>query len=487
MLICGTASQNHDGGFTTMFGGTVISTQLSERYTRVKHDSYIIPFLNKALQEIKFERLYISTLDDSNDIQIDDDEFGEKIVVEREHHLYHAYCGFHTSPFDDAVVIVVDGYGCVKPEGKEVISAYTFKNNMYAETVEKVYQPKDEPTISIGRQFGILAEELGLAEKKHGDFAAGKVMGLAQYFGHESFLPEEYQNEEWYNKVAAARELQNKCNTQIMAFIQRYVKMSGMSNVVLTGGVALNCVTNNKILESQNDWINLHVDPVCNDNGISIGAALRGHEQLTGEPPNKVKNVYLGYEQERYNFEGLNASFAEYYDIIDLILAGHPVAIFQGRSEVGQRALGNRSIVYDPRDAHGQQIVNEIKQRESYRPFAATVMAEHYDDWFCMKQDSPYMSYAVDVWEGMESRIPSVTHADNTCRVQTLKKEDNPHFYRLINEFYRKTQIPMLLNTSFNIAGHPLVETFEDAIYTLNNSELKYIFIPEENRIITKQ
>ena len=470
-----------------MFGGTVLSTQLSERYTRIKHDSYIIPFLQKALQEIKFERLYISTLNDDRDIQIDDDEFGEKIVVGREHHLYHAYCGFHTSPFDNAVVIVVDGYGCEKPEGKEVVSAYTFVNNMYAETVEKVYQPKDEPTISIGRQFGMLAEELGLTAEGKGDFAAGKVMGLAQYFGHESSLPEEYQNQEWYDKVAAAQELQEKCNIQIRALVQRYVKMSGMSNVVLTGGVAMNCVANNKVIETQNHWINLHVDPICNDNGISIGAALRAHEKLTGEPPNKIENVYLGYEQERYNYEGLDATFAEYYDVVDLILAGHPVAIFQGRSEVGQRALGNRSIVYDPRDAHGREIVNQIKQRESYRPFAATVMEEYVDDWFSMEEDSPYMSYAVDVWQGMESSIPAVTHADGTCRVQTLAKEDNPHFYRLINEFYRRTQIPMLLNTSFNMANQPLVETFDDAIYTLNNSELKYIFIPEENRLITKR
>jgi|TARA_B100000085_G_scaffold133192_1_gene121252 carbamoyltransferase len=472
MLVYGTACQNHDGGFSVLKDGTLIETRLSERTTRVKHDSYVAPFITVAMQENKFDKFYISTFNDDEEDSLEElTKYGD-VIIEREHHLYHAYCGFHTSEFDNAVVIVVDGNGCDQSEGTEIISVYSFKDRKFHKTIDKIYHPE----VSIGKLFSLKCEELGLAAEGEGDFAAGKLMGLAQYKGHK--LPEGFDTDFWYDAVEQAAELQEQCNKKFVELVQHYSSI--FQNVVLTGGVALNCVANYKVLQKHS---HLHIDPICNDNGISIGAALKGYEDTTGEPPNRIESVYLGHEEDDYDFSGLNVYHADYGDVIDLIIDGDAVALFQGRSEVGQRALGNRSLLYDPRVLDGQAIVNEIKQREAYRPFAATVLEEYADEWFRMKKKSPYMSYAVDV---LSDDIPAVTHADKTCRVQTLSEKQNPHFYNLIEEFYQRTGVPMLLNTSFNLAGKPLVETFKDAIYTMNKSELEYIFIPEKKVLVCR-
>ena len=175
-------------------------------------------------------------------------------------------------------------------------------------------------------------------------------------------------------------------------------------------------------------------------------------------------------------------------DVADLIAQGQVVAIFQGAAEAGPRALGNRTIAYDPRDPAGKDTVNRIKGREWFRPFAGSVMAEHADDWFDLRgvPDSPFMMYAVDVKEDKLDLIPAVTHVDNTCRVQTVNKDQNEHYYNLISSFHEKTGVPVLFNTSFNLAGDPLVETLYDAISTLYNSQIEYLYLPEVDKLIIK-
>lgn len=176
-----------------------------------------------------------------------------------------------------------------------------------------------------------------------------------------------------------------------------------------------------------------------------------------------------------------------YSDIIDIIMEQNIVAIFQGRSEAGPRALGNRSILFDPRNPEGRDIVNTVKKREFFRPFAASVMLEHVHDWFDMKgiDESHFMMYAVDALPKVHELIPAVLHVDMTCRLQTVTSDENQHYYALINEFYSRTNVPMLLNTSFNLAGDPLVETLDDAIDTLNRSEIEYLYLPEKSELIT--
>lgn len=178
---------------------------------------------------------------------------------------------------------------------------------------------------------------------------------------------------------------------------------------------------------------------------------------------------------------------ANYSTIVQLLLEQNIVSIFQGRSEAGPRALGNRSILFDPRNPDAKDIVNKVKKRESFRPFAASVLAEEASYWFDMRglKESPYMMYAmnahVDVW----GLIPGVLHVDKTCRIQTVTKTQNKHYYNLIFEFFKETKVPMLFNTSFNLAGDPLVHTIDDAIDTLKRSEIEYLYLPELEELIT--
>ena len=169
------------------------------------------------------------------------------------------------------------------------------------------------------------------------------------------------------------------------------------------------------------------------------------------------------------------------HEAVEQILNQQVVAIFQNSSEYGPRGLGNRSLLFDPRNKNGKDIVNKIKKREWFRPFAGTVLLEHARDWFDMGtiKESPYMSYAIPVKEEKKSMIPAITHVDGTCRIQTVTKEQNKNFYELIDEFYKRTNVPMLFNTSFNLAGEPLVETLDDAHSTIERSDLKYIYLPD--------
>ena len=168
------------------------------------------------------------------------------------------------------------------------------------------------------------------------------------------------------------------------------------------------------------------------------------------------------------------------------MLDGNIISMFQCKSEAGQRALGNRSLLFDPRVENGKDLVNNIKKRENFRPFAGSILQEHFCDWFETNglKESKYMQYALKVREEFVSKIPAVLHVDSTCRIQTVSKKDNLHYYNLIKCFYKNTGVPIVLNTSFNLAGEPLVETFEDAFNTLQNSKIEYLFLPEIKTMI---
>ena len=172
--------------------------------------------------------------------------------------------------------------------------------------------------------------------------------------------------------------------------------------------------------------------------------------------------------------------------VLDLIIDKEQiVAMFQGESEWGPRALGNRSILFDPRHPEAKQIVNTIKRREDYRPFAGSIMAEHADEYFHMLQlkESPWMSFAIQAKEKAYRDIPSLVHADGTCRIQTVTREQNKNYYELIEAFYKITDVPIIFNTSFNLGGEALVETIYDAIDTCNRCEINYLYVPKDKDI----
>jgi carbamoyltransferase len=180
---------------------------------------------------------------------------------------------------------------------------------------------------------------------------------------------------------------------------------------------------------------------------------------------------------------------ATYKDVANIIAHKNIVAIYQGQSEVGPRALGNRSILYDPRDPNGKDFVNKVKRREWYRPFAASIMLEHAHEWFDMQglKESPYMMYSINTYIDKQALIPCVVHVDGSCRIQTVTEKQNIHYYNLIKAFYEITNIPLLFNTSFNLAGETMVETEEDAIDILSRSDIDYLYLPDKNKLVIEK
>jgi carbamoyltransferase len=296
--------------------------------------------------------------------------------------------------------------------------------------------------------------------------------------------------------LQSRRDMAYACQTQTqeqsLELIIKAVEMTGNKNVVLSGGYALNCVANYHYLTELNKLgINLYVEPVSNDAGTAMGAAMMVYHGLNEEAPVCEKNetLYLGPKYDlnpsKFVAEGIELVDATPETVVDLLTDKNIVAMFQGRSENGPRALGNRSILFDPTFEDGKDFVNQVKHREYFRPFAATVLAEKAAEWFDLRgmKESPSMMYAVNCKEGVEKKVPSVIHVDGTCRIQTVTKEQNENFYNLIKAFEKKKKVPMLFNTSFNLGGDPLVETLEDALDTLKRSQIEYLYLPEYGKM----
>jgi len=190
-----------------------------------------------------------------------------------------------------------------------------------------------------------------------------------------------------------------------------------------------------------------------------------------------------------YNYKSLEFKNTSYFDIVELIINQNVVGIFQGKSEAGPRALGNRSLLFDPRNPSAKDILNDVKCRKSYNPVAATILLEYFQEWFKTEglKESPFMSYAIDIVKEKKQYVSGIMHVDETCRVQTITKKQNYHYYNLINSFYMKTKIPILCNTSFNLSGEVLVYRQKDAIDMLCNSSLKYLYFPEKEKLLIKK
>ena len=307
---------------------------------------------------------------------------------------------------------------------------YADRSGIIEESKRYSIIPGDNQPTSVAYKFEILSKQIGFDW-----YGAGKVMGLAQYKGYEDQL-----NKKWLTHVDKCYEVQKSTQEEVISLIQNSIQKYDTKNIVLSGGYGLNCVANYEYLKQFPDY-NFYIDPVCFDAGISIGQAYYHAKNLK-----QMQNFYVGLSEKRYNLDGLNHRRVSYSDVADLLCDGEVVAMFQGRSEAGQRALGNRSLLFDPRVKNGRDIVNQIKQRESFRPFAGTILLEDVDEWFDIRglKECEYMQYAV---KAKKSGIDAVIHIDNTCRVQTITKRHNKHLYNLIKSFNLKKKFPILLNT----------------------------------------
>lgn len=456
-----------------------------------------------------------------------------------EHHLTHAASSFYSSGFSDALCIVKDGMGSEvylqdskmqeDTFGRQITSVFSvsYPNN-FENLYEEVLVPfsLDNKKIKIGRSTIVdtVGEALAFEDtsKKFGfhGLDAGKVMGMSSYGKENNLIPPiytknkinknlfsiknnslldrevKYQNlDSFQDKADFAYRLQKDTQGEVKKQILEWYEKTKNTNICLSGGYFLNCVANYEYLLDLPKEINLYIEPISSDSGTALGAAkLAWHSETKDKTVRKQSSIYYGpkyqYEKEYVEKVCKNNTVEKNITtkkVAKLLSEEKIIAIYQGRSEAGPRALGNRSILFDPRVADGKDKVNIVKNREWFRPFAGSILVEEVNKWFDMRNlsESPFMMYAVNVLENKKSIIPAITHVDGTCRIQTVSEEQNPSFYKLIEEFYKLTEVPIIFNTSFNLAGDCIVETIEDAISTLNRSKIDYLYLPEFNYLVS--
>jgi carbamoyltransferase len=410
------------------------------------------------------------------------------------HHLAHAYAVFYSSGFESAAVLIVDGRGSEKET-----------QSLFVATADKIELVESTTAIGIGLLYAAVTQAIGF-----GLLQEGKTMGLAPYgaavkkqFFH---FPRRYEGvttdygsfcvEDSYemrsphapivtfdDKARAAFEVQEETEAALLHLAEHAFKRTGAEYLCISGGVALNSVANYKVLRS-GIFKDIFINPAASDTGIPLGAALYGYHAVARRPRSYVGiSPYLGpsYSHERITeaieayrgstssqemFEGFSLVDKDALEVaVQMLAENRIVACFNGRSEVGPRALGNRSILMSPLVAENKDTLNrEVKHREAFRPFAPAILEEFTQEYFEIDRPSPYMLLVPTVVEAKRNRIPAVTHVDGTGRLQTVNQTSNPHFYSLIEKFHQKTGVPVLLNTSFNVANEPIVETPEDAI-----------------------
>jgi len=461
-----------------------------------------------------------------------------------QHHKLHAACAFYNSGFDKAICIIKDGMGSdyviTDPRfqpgtyGRETSSSFLAEYPANFTLIDKTVSVPFPANVIIDNNVTITdAVSEALAFQKTSKYFgfheldAGKIMGMSSYgrtdsrnpsiiknnkINTELFKPEKADlrtvnlntelvphliGADFQTQADFAYDLQMQTQQEIKKYILKMVEETGCKNVCLSGGYFLNCVANYEILKNLPSDINIYIEPISSDAGTSIGAAkLVWHEKFRDSTIRPQKSIYYGLKH-RYTADEIikklidneSWSIVEPKQVASIIADKNIVAIYQGSSEAGPRALGNRSILYDPRDPNGKDHVNTVKNREWFRPFAGTILHEKTNEWFDMREldESPFMMFAVNVNKDKQELIPAITHVDGTCRVQTLKQETNPHFYTLIEEFYKLTNVPILFNTSFNLAGDCIVETVDDALNTIRKSTIEYLYLPEFNLLIQKE
>lgn len=410
------------------------------------------------------------------------------------HHLAHASAVFYSSPFDSSAVLIVDGRGSEKET-----------QSLFNASHEGIKLLESTNKIGIGLLYAAVTQAIGF-----GLLQEGKTMGLAPYgeaIAKQVFkFPRVYDGvvtdfsaacvEDSYemgmthepivsfeDKARAAFEVQQECENALLHLAAHAAEKTGSPHLCISGGVALNSVANYKILQS-GLFKDIFINPAASDTGIPIGAALYGYHQLLRQErtydtispylgpdysDDRISNAIEAYRGTPYDFQAFEGfsviSEAALDRAVDLLAENRIVGCWHGRAEMGPRALGNRSILMSPRRAENKDILNsQVKHREAFRPFAPAILEEFTTDYFDIDRPSPYMLFVPTVRAEKREVIPAVTHADGTGRLQTVTKEFNPHFYEIIKKFYERTGVPVILNTSFNVAREPIVETPEDAI-----------------------
>lgn len=445
------------------------------------------------------------------------------------HHQSHAEAAFSASGFDHSLILIADGGGDYRGDLCEAESLFIGKNstiryvdgrfqspiirhmsdecNHLYPRMPKVIQDKE---LSISRKYEQITYLLGF-----GWGEAGKTMGLASYgktiFKYDytnisgfkyhvcakDILNDLYSLElltgdthlKYLDKHSAdiARTIQEYTEQMFIHLIQKMIERYDEHNICLGGGLFLNCLLNHKILE-QCSIENLFVFPACGDDGQAVGNAFAAYKKHFGPTKFEVSLPYIGLS---YSAESIEASlkhkglpYKRYTDqelsvkVAEYIAQNKIIGFHRGRTEIGPRALCHRSILANPANAEMKDILNKrVKHREYFRPFAPTVTSENQYEIFDLKQGSPYMLFAANVKEAYRNKLPAITHVDHTARVQAVSAEQEPFMHSMLLELKRLIGVPVVLNTSFNVAGEPIVESPDDAIQTFLKTEIDVLVI----------
>ncbi|MEM7405701.1 MAG: carbamoyltransferase [Pseudomonadota bacterium] len=583
--VLGLSAYYHDSAAALLKNGTLVGAAQEERFTRRKHDPRFpenavrslldeagisladvdhVVFYDKPF--LKFERLletYLATVPRGfssfrlampvwlreklflkdlllKECRRNDASFSPEKLMFCEHHFSHAASAFYPSPFDEAVVLTLDGVGewatttvaigrgnSLNIE-KEIhfphslgllYSAFTYYTGFKVNSGEyKVMglAPYGEPEFKdliLDKLLDLKDDGSFRMDQSYFNYASGLTMvnkKFADLFGEPVRKPETDRLTQFHMNIAAS--VQAVTEEIVLRISRALADEYNIPNLCMAGGVALNCVANGKILRD-GAFRDIWVQPAAGDAGGALGAALGvWHSELnkprTAEPGDSMSGSYLGplYTNDQISRE-LSAAGAvfdrhEDDDVIDLtarfLADGKAIGWFQGRMEFGPRALGGRSILGDPRSESMQKTLNlKVKYRESFRPFAPSVLREDVSDWFELEYDSPYMLlvagvqedrrramsdeeqalFGIDKLNVRRSSIPAVTHVDYSARVQTVHEETNPRYYALISQFKQLTGCPVVVNTSFNVRGEPIVCTPDDAFRCFMGTDLDYLVI----------
>jgi carbamoyltransferase len=595
MRVLGISAYYHDSAAALLDNGRIVAAAQEERFTRKKHDArfprnaigYCLAERGLRLAEVdhvafydkpflKFERLLETYLAFAprgfesfrmavplwlreklfqkdllgKELREYDPRFDARQRLKFcEHHFSHAASAFYASPYDQAVVLCMDGVGewattsvsIGRGENLEVVkelhfphslgllySAFTYYTGFKVNSGEYKLMglaPYGEPAfVSLIKSNLIDIKDDGSfrLNQDHFDYCTGLTMTNSRFaalFGQPARKSEEKLSQ-FHMDIAAS--IQKVTEEVVLRMTRSLAAETGIRNLCLAGGVALNCVANGKVLRD-GAFGNIWIQPAAGDAGGAVGAALGVYHQDLRQPRPPVNGGgdamhggYLGPRfaqaevERRLRKAGARFSVLSENEIleatVDALTAEKAIGWFQGRMEFGPRALGARSILGDPRSPSMQRTLNlRVKYRESFRPFAPSVLREDAAEWFDLACDSPYMLLVADVRKerrrGMtaeqsalfgidklnvpRSDIPAVTHVDYSARVQTVHRETNPKYHSLLERFKEKTGCPVLVNTSFNVRGEPIVGSPEDAFRCFMGSEIEVLVV--ENCFLRKE
>lgn len=534
--INGWSERGHDGGASLIVDGKLLFSVEEEKLICKRHAYDTLPLesikaclnygnitmddIDKVVIGWDYEKLYemlgkkFISKEEMSKALFNDEKYADKIEY-LTHHQAHAYSAFIPSNYDKALVLIVDGQG-----------EYMGTSVYLADRNSKNLKLLMETPVSLGYFYTGITKQIGF---KGGE--EGKTMGLASY-GEPTYVEElrklinldENGNincafhidkvgkdeekaslEKWKELLSniipkrngkiievtedilpyanLAKSSQVILEEIMCGLIKKYVKETGVHDVCIAGGVGLNCPTSSAV-ENMDEVSRVFVQPAANDGGISLGAAIKGAIDLGDDvkiemipylgPEYSNKEIEKALKEKDYNYD----EFDNIEEVIARLLAeGKIVANYQGRLELGPRALGNRSLLASPEKYEMLVRMNELKGREVWRPLAPAVMYDKQETVFDSDIFSPHMTKNFKVLNEMKDRLQAITHVDGTARIQSVTKEYNELFYNIINEFYKLTGIPVVINTSFNVKGEPIVCTPQEAIDSFERMNLDYLSI----------